>query len=184
MKKLAMSLAVLSVAACSHSGGMPTARAELARAKPFVAPKAVPTTRPTPTTTTTVPPASHERDAIALAKRLGCTTTTIGSKQAITGFPSPTQSVSCTIRNVDLSVDVFASHADLAKALSPTSRRVLCVLWSVFGLNAPQYLVLGDDFTVGAQADASIGDGIQTGTLAQAKALSAALDLPVTTIKC
>ena len=184
MKKLAMSLAVLSVAACSHSGGMPTARAELARVKPFIAPKAVPTARAAPTTTTTLPPASHERDAIALAKRLGCTTTTIGSKQDISGFPSPTQSVSCTIRHVELSIDVFASHADLAKALSPSSQRVLCALESVFGVNAPQYMVVGDDFTVGAQPAASIGDGIPTGTLAQAEALSAALDLPVRTIKC
>jgi hypothetical protein len=184
MKKFATLLAVLGVAACSHSGGRPTAKAELAKVKPFVAPKTVPTTRPTPTTTTTLPPASHERDAIALAKRLGCATTTTSSQQKISGFPSPTQSVSCTIHNVDLSIDIFASHADLAKATSPALLRVVCAMASVFGINGSSYLVIGDDFTVGAQTTPSLGSGLQTGTLAQAKALSAALDLPVTTLKC
>jgi hypothetical protein len=184
MKKFAMLLAVLSAASCSHSGGRPTVRAELARVKPFVSPKTVPTTRPTPTTTTTLPPASRERDAIALAKRLGCARTTIGSQQKTSGFPSPTQSVSCTIRHVELSIDVYANHADLAKVTSPASLHVVCAMASVFGINGSQYVVIGDDFTVGAQTASSLGSGLQTGTLAQANALSAALGLPVTTIKC
>jgi hypothetical protein len=184
MKKSVALFAAVALAACSHSGGKPTAKSELARVKRFVAPPTVPTTPTTATTSTTLPPASREREAIALAKRLGCTETTIGSQPKISGFPSPTQSVSCTISHIELSIDVFASHADLAKALSPGSRGVVCALASVFGVGGPQYLVVGDDFTVGAQPAASLGDGIPTGTLAQAKALSAALDLPVTTINC
>ena len=184
MRKLAALLAAVALGACSHSGGRPTANAELARVKKFVAPRAAPTTRPTPTTPTTLPPASQEQDALALAKRLGCATTSIGSKQKISGFPTPTQEVSCTIGGAELNVEVFASHADLAKSLTPLSRGVICALDSVFGVTGSTYLVVGDNFSVAAQSSASLDSGPTSGTPAQAKALGVALDLPVTTIDC
>jgi hypothetical protein len=97
--------------------GRPTAKEELARVQRFVPPKVTPTTRPAPTTTTPLPSAAQARDAIALAKRLGCARPKIGRESDISGFAVPTQVVSCTIRDVDLTVEVFATHADLAKLL-------------------------------------------------------------------
>jgi len=176
-------LAALALGACSGGGShQPDAKHVLGQIKPFVAPASTPTTRPPATTTsTTIKPT----DATAIAEALGCDTPepVDNSGFEFAGLPNPVQEVSCSISHVDLDVTVYRNHSDLAKLHSFTGKLMLCTLLRAFQGSSTLYAVDGDDFQVSASSVAS-GSTYSVGTLAQARALSRALGLPVVTLHC
>jgi len=71
-------------------------------------------------------------DARAVATKLGCTTVSTNPLTPFGRLPTPTQSVGCIPIGIDILVDVWGSHADIARWEGPAGSMLLRSLASGF----------------------------------------------------